>query len=279
MVRELRAAGKSEWTIAGVLKAANRVFKFANRRMGWYGTNPVGQLEDGERPKLSAGPKRRIYTRDELQQTLAAATEPWYTLFAFAAVTGARLSECLGLVWSDLELGRRDHRYGQLRVPGRPGGRRQPLKTDESRRTIELPRRLATMLVEHKRRRSIRDPTTSSSPPARAAARAAQRARALCAARRSSPTSAVGRPSRCSTSATSASGSSPRPGTLPTFHPFRHTAASHAIAAGESAEEVSWQLGHRNSVVTRAVYIHEIKTAERKRRSGGSGWRLSHPCS
>ena len=49
------------------LKVANRVFKFANRRLGSHCTNPVGQLEDGERPKLSAGPKRRIYTREELQ--------------------------------------------------------------------------------------------------------------------------------------------------------------------------------------------------------------------
>ena len=28
------------------------------------------------------------------------------------------------------------------------------------------------------------------------------------------------------------------------------------------AEEVSWHLGHKNSTVTRAVYIHEIKSAE-----------------
>jgi len=30
----------------------------------------------------------------------------------------------------------------------------------------------------------------------------------------------------------------PTAGKLPTFHSFRHTAASHAIAAGESTEEV-----------------------------------------
>lgn len=53
------------------------------------------------------------------------------------------------------------------------------------------------------------------------------------------------------------------PRALPNFHSFRHTAASRAIASGESAEEVAWQLGHRNSVVTRAVYIQEIKTADR----------------
>ena len=58
----------------------------------------------------------------------------------------------------------------------------------------------------------------------------------------------------------------PQPGTVPSFHSFRHTAASVAIAAGESAEEVAWQLGHRNSTVTRAIYIHEIKSAERTSR-------------
>ena len=53
---------------------------------------------------------------------------------------------------------------------------------------------------------------------------------------------------------------------MPSFHSFRHSAASDAIAAGETAEEVSWQLGHRNSVVTRSVYIQEIKSTERTAR-------------
>jgi Phage integrase family len=164
MVRELRAAGKSEWTIAGVLKAANRVFKFANRRLGWYGTNPLGQLEDGERPKLSAAPKRR------------------------ASRSGRPL--------------------GQRNVL-RALRRSQELAVDEAGRP--------TFPALHGRdERGRRLPTA--------------------------------------------------PGTLPTFHSFRHAAASHAIAAGESAEEVSWQLGHRNSVVTRAIYVHELKTAERTAR-------------
>jgi integrase len=53
------------------------------------------------------------------------------------------------------------------------------------------------------------------------------------------------------------------PKSLPSFHGFRHTAASEAIRDGESAEEVSWQLGHRDSTVTRKVYVHEIKSVER----------------
>src|SRR5207248_3179095 len=53
-------------------------------------------------------------------------------------------------------------------------------------------------------------------------------------------------------------------GSVPTFHSFRHSAASQAIADGDSAEEISWQLGHKNSVVTRTVYIREIQCAERQ---------------
>jgi integrase len=53
-------------------------------------------------------------------------------------------------------------------------------------------------------------------------------------------------------------------GSVPSFHGFRHNAASYAIAAGDSAEEVSWQLGHKHSGITRAVYVQEVKSAERR---------------
>jgi hypothetical protein len=53
---------------------------------------------------------------------------------------------------------------------------------------------------------------------------------------------------------------------VPSFHGFRHTAASEAIGAGESAEEVSWQLGDKSSLVARAIYIQEVKGAERTAR-------------
>lgn len=104
LVRELRKEGKAEWTIAGVVKAANRTFKFAKRRMNWHGQNPVLELEKSERPKVSAAARRPIFVGDQLAQTLAAAREPFKTLFAVGSVTGARLSECLGLVWADVSL-------------------------------------------------------------------------------------------------------------------------------------------------------------------------------
>src|SRR3954453_1970696 len=97
LVRELRAQGLSEWTINGILKAASRVFKFARRHCNWHGENPLSLLETAERPKVSGTPERRIYLGDELAQTLAAAKDPWKTLFLLASVLGGRESELLGL--------------------------------------------------------------------------------------------------------------------------------------------------------------------------------------
>ena len=53
-------------------------------------------------------------------------------------------------------------------------------------------------------------------------------------------------------------------GAVPNFHSFRHTAASMAIADGDGTEEVSWMLGHKNSTITRSVYVQEVKSAERR---------------
>ena len=268
LVRELRAGGRAEWTIAGVITAANRILKFAKRRMSWHGQNPVSELDRGERPKVSAASRRPIFKGDQLAQTLAAAREPFKTLFAIGSVTGARMSECLGLVWSDLAIIDLDAAEVRFEYQVDRQGRRQPLKTEESRRIVEIPRQLALMLVAHKLRSPDTRPTafvfaTRSGRPIqqRNVGLALRRAQAGATDEKGHPTFPIlhERDER---------GHHVRvpPGDLPSFHSFRHTAASEAIAAGESAEEVSWQLGHKNSIITRAVYVQEVKNAERTAR-------------
>lgn len=61
LVGALPKRGLSEWTIAGVLKAASRVFKFAARHLDWHGSNPVAGLEKGERPRTGQASARRIF--------------------------------------------------------------------------------------------------------------------------------------------------------------------------------------------------------------------------
>jgi integrase len=152
LVRELRAAGLAEWTISGICRVANRVFKFARRHCAWRGDNPFAELEKGERPKVSSTPERRIYLGGELAQVLDASTEPWRTLFRLASVVAGRESELLGLWWQDLDL--RDLGAAMIRFGFQADrdGERVELKTDESKATLPLPRSAALMLLEHKAR-------------------------------------------------------------------------------------------------------------------------------
>lgn len=268
LVRELRQEGKAEWTIAGIVKAANRTFKFAKRRMNWHGQNPVLELEKSERPKVCAAARRPIFVGDQLAHTLAAAREPYKALFAVGSVTGARLSECLGLVWADVSLDDLDAAEVRFEYQVDRQGHRQPLKTDESRRTVEIPRRLAGMLVAHKLRRKDTRPAAFVFATRSGAAIQQRNVGAALRSAQEQATDDRGRPTFPILHERDEHGhrlAVPR-GVVPSFHGFRHTAASEAIAAGESAEEVSWQLGHKSSLVTRAVYVQEVKSAERTAR-------------
>jgi site-specific recombinase XerD len=150
LVRELRAAGLAEWTISCICRVANRVFKFARRHCSWRGDNPFAELEKCERPRVSTTRERRIFKGGELAQTIAAATEPWRTLFRLASVVGARESELLGLWWQDLELGDLDAATIRFGFQTDLDGQRVELKTEESKATLPLPRSTALMLLEHK---------------------------------------------------------------------------------------------------------------------------------
>jgi integrase len=250
------------------LKTAGYVFRYAADRLGWHGVSPTTKLRKGEGARLSATAKRRIYRDDELAQTLAAAQEPYRTLFTLAAITGARLSELLGLTWDDVDLDNVKDAEVRIYEQVDRDGQRKRLKTEESRREVPLDEALARVMVAHKLR--SRDTRSTAFVFATRTGRPLGQRNVL-RALRLAQTRAVddkGRPTFPILHELDAAGEPvpvPR-GAVPNFHGFRHTAASLAIAGGDSAEEVSWQLGHKNSVVTRAVYTQEIKTAERKAR-------------
>jgi integrase len=133
---------------------------------------------------------------------------------------------------------------------------------------VEIPRRLAVMLVAHKLRSDATSP--SAFVFATRSGAAIQQRNVGGALRRAQEhaTDEHGRPTFPILHERDEQGrrlAVPR-GMVPSFHGFRHTAASEAIAAGESAEEVSWQLGRKSSLVTRAVYVQEVKSAERTAR-------------
>jgi hypothetical protein len=77
VVRQLRATGLAESTIVIVVGVTNRIYRYAARRLGWVGTNPVSLLLSSERPKPSQSTRRRVFEGGELEQTVAAADEPY----------------------------------------------------------------------------------------------------------------------------------------------------------------------------------------------------------
>jgi integrase len=264
LVRELRAQGYAEWTISGILRAAGRVFKFASRSCHWHGENPFPLLEKGERPRVSDTPEPRPYEPHELAQTIAAAAEPWRTLFRLAGVVAGRESELLGLWWQDLDLEDLDAATIRFGYQLDRKGRRVELKTDESKAVLPLPRSTAVMLLEHRARSLHAGPrafvfATRTGKPLgqrnvlRALYRAQQQAR-----------DPDGRPTfpelfehdeRGHLAVDERGRFVPRKVKrreleLPDFHALRHTAAMDC----EDAEEARDLLRHKNSNVTRAIY-------------------------
>jgi integrase len=266
LVRELRGEGKSEATIAVALGIVGRIYKFASRRLGWTGTIPTTLLLTSERPKISQAKRRPIFTREELEQTVAAAHEPFRTLFAIAALTGARISELCGLTWADIRIDDPDEAEIEFGWQVDRHGNRQPTKTDGSARTVPIPRELALVLARHKI--VSRYCTDTDFAFATGTGRPLQQ-RNVARALRTAQTGAVdpsGQPTFPILHETDADGRPvpvPR-GSLPSMHSFRHTVASRALLAGESVDEVAFLLGHRDGTVTRTVYVREVADARRR---------------
>jgi integrase len=267
LVRELREAGLSESSTVIVIGVANRIYRYAARRLGWSGSNPVSLMLPSERPKPSRGKRRRIFEGRELEQTIAAAAEPHRTMFTVAALTGARLSELLALTWSDVRLDHLDDAEVEFNSQIDRYGNRSPTKTDGSARTIPIPNELARMLARHKLESRYSQPTgfvfcTRTGRPfsQRNVIRGLREAQSHAYDEDGNPTfpelharDEQGRPLRV-----------PR-GTLPSMHSFRHTAASRALLAGESIDEIAFLLGHRDANVTRAVCVRELADTRRRK--------------
>ncbi len=158
LVRDLRTHGLAETTIVIVVGVTNRIFRYAARRLGWAGVNPVSLMLSSERPKPSQSKRRRVFERGELEQTIAAADEPYCTLFTVAALTGARLSELLGLTWAMVRIDRLDDAEIEFAYQVDRHGNLAPTKTNGSARTVPIPQDLAWILAEHRRRSTFVGP-------------------------------------------------------------------------------------------------------------------------
>lgn len=266
LLQRERKKGLSESTLHGTLNTLSQIFRFAARRLGWRGDNPVALLLKSERPKPSTAPRRKVFTQDQFVDLVRASPEPWRTLFLVTALSGGRLSEVLGLTWTDVLMDDLDAAAVSFEAQVDRHGVRQPLKTAESRRSIPIPRGLAVLLAAHR----LRSPDVR--PQAFVFATRTGRAlsqRNVTRALRSRMTAAVtttGAETFPALHEKHPDGTSVPVvrGSVPTFHSFRHTFVTRAVRAGDSIEDIAPLLGHKNSIVTRTVYLHDIKDAQRE---------------
>jgi integrase len=229
------------------------------------GMNPITLMLSSERPKVSLAKRRPIFTPEQIEQTLAAATQPYRTLFTVAALTGARVSELYGLTWVNVRLDDIDDAEITFAWQVDRKGNRRPTKTDGSARTVPIPRELALILARHKH--ASRDvPPEALVFAARSGRPLSQRnvARALRKHSTAPRTSAAPPFPVLQETATDGRPFQAPAGAVPSMHSFRHTVASRALLAGESVDEVAFLLGHRDATVTRTIYVHEIADARRR---------------
>jgi integrase len=266
LVRDLRVGGLAESTITSVLGTVGRIYRYAARRLGWVGISPVSLMLPSERPKPSLAKPRRIFEGEEVEQTIAAADEPWRTMFIVIALTGARISEVCGLTWAHVGLNDPEDAEVEFAKQVDRNGNPVPTKTHDSARTVPIPQALALVLARHKLASRHSQPadyvfaTVTGRP-------VSQRnvTRALRAAQRRAADD-HGRPTFPILHERDERGRRmpvPR-GALPSLHSFRHTFASRGLLAGESVDEIAFLLGHRDANVTRTVYTRELADSRRR---------------
>jgi integrase len=242
LIAAMRRQGLKGWTITSALRPLSIILAQAARR-GRIPVNPLTQLERGERPKHDDQRPKRILSLEEMQALLAHAdSEEYRCLLELMLAAGIRIGEALGLAVCDL-----DRKHSLIRVECQLGrdGLRTPLKTEESRRAIDIPpqlmHRLLALVAE---RGQLFNPgvlvfaSRNETGLVRKVAREALK-RAVKAAKLAPP--------------------------APTLHDLRHSHASMLIALDVSVVDVQRRLGHRKPDTTLRVYAHQWKEREARR--------------
>jgi integrase len=241
-IAAMRRKGLRGSTTLTALRPLSRILAHAARR-GAIPVNPCSQLERGERPTLDDQRPKRILNLDEMQATISCADcELYRCLLELLLTGGLRIGEALGLSVCDL-----DHEHSLIRVEYQLGrdGTRTPLKTEESRRAIDIPPQLMHRLVALVAARdALSDPAALVFASRNGTGLVRKVARA--ALKRAVKAAAIAPPE-------------------PSLHDLRHSHASMLIALDVPVVDVQRRLGHRKPDTTLRVYAHQWKEREARR--------------
>jgi integrase len=210
---------------------------------------PSNPIRDVVKPK-TAKKKMRVWDAEQVKTFLATAEAEdirMYALYVVAIATGMRSGELFGLEWSDIDLEGRsvfvqrsiEEIGGKLEV--------QPLKTEKSRRRIDLPLRAVQALREHRER--MQKEATGAGREVSSVVFCDEDGGRL---RRPNVTQRSFRPLIKAVDG------------LPQirFHDLRHTAATLLLLANVHPKIVSERLGHASVELTLNTYSHCLPTMQ-----------------
>lgn len=221
-------------TLLNVLQTLSVVL---NTAKSWGYVTEGMSLKSLALPPREARSIARYFTAEEVRRIIAAAPEPYATLYAVAAMTGMRAGELLGLKVSDLDFAR-----GLIFVSRSLwNGKLQSVKSATSVRALPIPASLAQRLrIYLKTWRPNRDEllfTTRIGTPMDASKVTQRKLQPLLARLKIE-----------------------RAG----LHAMRHTCASLLVEQGISMRIAQQQLGHSDPRITLAVYSHVIGDSHRE---------------
>ncbi len=200
---------------------------------GLLDANPAEQVV---RPRRRAGRawsvrERRNLTRAELVRLLDEIPAKWRPLFELLAATGVRISEAIGLRWSDLSL---DEPAAHLRARRAIVKGATVPKSRHGARLIPLTPELAATLRAHRPRNAVDDAFVFAGRDGAASDQGSLRRRVLIPAAERAGLTGVG------------------------FHTLRHTCASMLIESGLSPLRLQRWMGHHSPAFTLETYGHLI---------------------
>jgi len=245
LVRDLQVAGLAGWTIRGTLVPLGVFMGWAEDE-GLRRGNPVRELRRRERPKVTKREHRNL-TEVDLWRLLDAATDDRRAHVGLLAFAGLRVSEALGLAWSDV-----DFHTGVLHVRrqlDRSTLTRVEPKTVRAVRDVDLSDDLVAILREWKLRSGFSGPSDF-----------------VVVARNGRPLDHRGAARRLDGIVKRAKlNVEGEPRITP--HQLRYTFGALLLEAAVPVAVVSRMMGHANEAITQAVYSHEIQRRESRERT------------
>ena len=140
--------------LANATKAKTRgvmhmIFAHACRHE-WFGTNPISLVRQSAKRKKTP----HVLEAEEVKKLLAELQNPARTLVFLTAATGLRVSEALGLKWSDVDFGNGAINLGRAVVHQHVG----EMKTEASDKPVPMDGALAAALLDWSKRARYRQP-------------------------------------------------------------------------------------------------------------------------